>query len=808
MDMLRFFQRLLTWTFILGFFGVAAFVVIMFFFGSGLKDYRQLKDYEPPVTTRLYANDGRMFAEYAFEKRLFVPLNAIPERVRNAFLAAEDKNFYEHGGLNFISILRAAMKNVILISQGRRPIGASTISQQVAKNFLLNEISTQVSMGRKIKEAILTFRIESAFTKEHILELYLNEIFLGMGSYGVAAAALNYFNKSLEDLSIAEMAFLAALPKGPSRYHPIRFPERAKDRRNWVIKQMLSAGFITNAEAKIALQEPLVLQKRQADNMVHAPYFAEEIRRELVSLFGEQVLYKGGLAVRTTLDPVWQTYADLALKEGLVTYDRNHGWRGALQNIGEEISERALSGWQNVMKELVTVEAPEGWQTAVVLSVLPEKAVIGLPSGQQGLIRLTSVKWARKYISQDQRGPEVNHMQDVLRIGDVIYVSPSGEGKGEYNLQQQPKVSGAIVVMEPHTGRVLAMRGGFSFKLSQFNRATQAKRQVGSTLKPFIYLKALENGLTPASIVEDSPLAIDLGGNQGVWTPRNYSQKFYGQVTLRKALEHSLNLAPVRLVYENVKLQGLAEITERFGIYERMPLHYSNTLGAAEVTLMKLTSAYAMIVNGGYRIHPTLIDRVQDRRGHSIVTSNLRSCENCIEMMEWLNQEPPKLLDNRKSIVNPIHAYQIVSMLEGAVQRGTSRAAQVSGMIFGGKTGTSNDFHDAWFIGLTPDVVVGIYVGFDGPASLGSHQGGSRVAAPIFKNFATVAQKYMPLVPFRIPSGVTFAKIDYDSGLPPTSESKTIITESFMPETVPQAGDSSIQKSEAHEIATGTGGLY
>lgn len=804
-----FLQRLVTWVFILGFFGLVAFLGVMFFFGSGLKDYRQLKDYEPPVTSRLYANDGRMFAEYAFEKRLFVPLNAIPERVRQAFLAAEDKNFYEHGGLNFISILRAAMKNVVLISQGRRPIGASTISQQVAKNFLLNEISTQVSMGRKIKEAILTFRIESAFTKDHILELYLNEIFLGMGSYGVAAAALNYFNKSLEDLSIAEVAFLAALPKAPVRYHPVRYPERAKDRRNWVIKQMLAAGFITDKEAQSALQEPLVLHKRQANNIVEAPYFAEEIRRELVSLFGEQVLYKGGLAVRTTLDPNWQTYADLALKEGLVTYDRNHGWRGPLQNIGAELTEKALSGWQNVMREHVQHEDLDGWHVALVLSVLPEKAVIGLRNGQQGVIPLKSVKWARKFVSNDLRGPEITKVQDVLQIGDVIYVSPSGEHKGEFNLQQLPKVSGAIVVMEPHTGRVLAMRGGFSFKISQFNRATQAKRQVGSTLKPFIYLKALENGLTPATIIEDSPLAIDLGGSQGIWTPHNYSKKFYGQVTIRKALEQSLNLAPVRLVYENVKLTGLAEITERFGIYERMPLHYSNTLGAAEVTLMKLTSAYAMIVNGGYRIHPTLIDRVQDRRGHSIVTSNLRSCENCSEQMEWFHQEPPKLIDNRKSIINPIHAYQIVSMLQGAVQRGTSRSSQVNGMIFGGKTGTSNDFHDAWFIGMTPDLIVGIYIGFDGSTSLGSHQGGSRVAAPIFKNFATMAQKYLPTIPFRIPSGVTFAKIDYNTGLPPTAESKTVIHEAFMPGTVPSLNQADTElKSQPHEIAAGTGGLY
>lgn len=800
-----FLKKLLSWFLFLSFSGIAGFVLILFFFGSGLKDYTQLKNYEPPVTSRLYANDGRMFAEYAFEKRLFLPLEAIPERVRNAFLAAEDKNFYEHGGLNFVSILRAAFKNIILIAQGRRPLGASTISQQVAKNFLLDEISTEVSLSRKIKEAILTFRIEAAYTKDHILELYLNEIFLGLGSYGVASAALNYFNKGLEELSVAETAYLAALPKGPARYHPVKYPERAKDRRDWVIKQMLSAGFISQKEAENAMQESLVLHKRKHDNIIDAPYFAEEIRREIISLFGDTVLYKGGLAVRTTLDPVWQSYADLALREGLVSYDRNHGWRGAIKNIASELTENALLGWQNVFAEFAKGDVPEGWRLAIVLSVSQDKAMIGFSDGTQGSIQLKNTKWARKFINRNARGPEVKSMAEILYIGDIIYVSVNSEAAQDYFLQQFPKVSGAIVVMDPHSGRVLGMTGGFSFRFSQFNRATQAKRQVGSTLKPFIFLKGLESGLTPATMVDDSPLAIDLGGNQGIWTPRNYSEKFYGQVTLRRALELSLNVAPVRLVYENIKLTGLAEITERFGLYENMPLHYSNTLGATEVTLLKLTSAFATIVNGGYKVQPTLIERVQDRRGQTVVTNNFKSCEKCENNLEWLHQAPPQLLDNRKSIINPIHAYQIVSILEGATHRGTARPAKVDGLIFGGKTGTSNDFYDAWFVGFTPDLVVGIFVGFDTPSSLGNHQGGSRVAAPIFKTFATMAQKYIPSIPFRIPSGVTFSRIHYFSGQPAKANEPNSILEAFVSGTLPHEVST---RTGPEDVTTGTGSLY
>lgn len=807
---MRWLGKLFSITLLVGFLGFLSAIALFFFFGSGLKDYMQLEHYEPPVTTRLYANNGQVFAEYAYEKRLFVPLAVVPDRVKQAFLAAEDKGFYEHGGLDFSSILKAALKNILLIGRGKRPIGASTISQQVAKNFLLNEISTEVSLRRKIKEAILTFRIESAFSKDHILELYLNEIFLGFGSYGVAAAALNYFNKGLEELTVSEAAFLAALPKGPARYHPMRHPERAIERRNWVLKQMFSAGFITKKEAQKFMQEPLVLEKRKAHDVIEAPYFAEEVRRELSTLFGDTVLYKGGLAVRTTLDPELQKYADIALREGLILYDRNHGWRGSIKNIGDELTEKVFSGWKNVLSSYAKTEVPEGWLLALVLSSEENQAKIGLISGEMGTIPLKNVKWAQQYLSTNRKGPEIQKVSEVLKIGDLIYVSRDSENANHYHLQQFPKVSGAFIAMDPHTGRIMAMSGGFSFRFSQFNRATQAKRQVGSTLKSFIVLKALEEGFTPASLIDDSPLAIDLGANQGVWAPRNYTAgKFYGLVTLRKSLEHSLNVCLVRLVYENIKLAGLAEITERFGIYEQMTMHYSNTLGAGESTLVKITSAYATLVNGGYKINPTLIERVQDRRGQSVLTGNLRTCTKCSNQVEWLNQDPPKLEDNRKLITNPIHAYQIVSMLEGAVKRGTSRLAKIDGLIFGGKTGTSNDFHDAWFFGFTPDLVVGVYVGFDGPACLGRHQGGSRVATPVFKKFMTLARDKIASIPFRIPSGVTFAKVDYHTGKRARGKiSDIIINEAFLPGTIPAEETLQEPADKVSEISTGTGGLY
>ncbi|USO01718.1 MAG: PBP1A family penicillin-binding protein [Alphaproteobacteria bacterium] len=805
------------------FLGVLGFIIlggVFYFFGSGLQDYKQLKDYEPPVTTRFYANDGRMFAEYAHEKRLFVPLKGIPLRVRQAFMAAEDKSFYTHGGLNFVSIIRAGFKNFLSRNSGKRPIGASTITQQVARNFLLNSISREISLSRKIKEAILTFRIESAYTKDHIFELYLNEISLGNNSFGVASAALNYFNKSLEDLTVAEMALLAALPKGPSYYNPRRRKKRALDRRNWVISQMLKAKYITHEEALQATHEPLKLRDRNTSNLVSAGYFADEVRREMITLFGETALYKGGLAIRTTLNPEWQKTADSVLQEGLIAYDRQKGWRGPLANVSQHHAAIKDAGWLGVFSTKGFPRrkgVPASWKVGLVLEVSQDKAIVGFDDGSVGKIPLAHVKWARKYITVNSQGPPVTHISQVLKKSDVVYVKPH-EGKrknhkGTFELCQVPKVSGGLVVLDPHTGRVFAISGGFSFENSQFNRVTQAKRQPGSALKPFIYLKALENGLLPTTIVDDSPLAIDLGPDQGVYTPHNYTGKFYGPVTLRWALEKSLNIPPVRLVYESVTLGGFAEITERFGIYERMPLHYSTTLGAEVVTLLKLTTAYAMLVNGGYRIQPTLIIRAQDRRGFNVLNDMQHTVDSDITAIDWAHQEPPILGDKRTLITNPINAYQILSILEGSVMRGTSRNAKVPGLTMGGKTGTSNDFHDAWFVGFTPDVVVGVYVGYDGPTSLGNHQSGARVAAPIVKEFMMRTKNELHAVPFRIPKGAQFVRVDYRTGKRTQQKGPDVISEVFDPKT-PLCDDEEVIPEEAIESESpdhtsfGTGGLY
>ncbi len=764
-----------------------------------------------------------MFAEYAQEKRVFVPIKAIPIRLRLAFLAAEDKSFYSHNGLSFISIIRASLQNILHYKSGKRPIGASTITQQVARNFLLNSILREVSLSRKIKEAILTFRIESAYTKDHILELYLNEISLGNNSFGVAAAALNYFNKSLEELTIAEMAVLAALPKGPSYYNPKRHPVRMIDRRNWIIDQMLKMNYITPDEAKDAKNEGLTLQSRKASNVVSAGYFADEVRREMITLFGREALYKGGLAVRTTLDPEWQKAADAALQSGLMAYDRNKGWRGPLRNVAELIDSDADKGWLDVFEKPgfpVSKGVPREWRVALVLDVQKAKAVVGFSDGSVGAIHLSHMKWARKFINVNALGARIGAASDVLKKSDVVYVRPySGAEKkyqNDFELVQAPLVSGGLVVMDPHTGRVRALSGGFTFENSQFNRVTQAKRQAGSALKPFVYLKALESGIMPNAIIDDSPLAIDLGPDQGVYTPKNYTTgKFYGPITLRCALEKSYNLATVRLVYERVKLTGLAEITERFGVYERMPLHYSNILGAEVVTLLKLTTGYAMIVNGGYRIQPTLIIRAQDRRGFSVLNDAQRTLGDDISDLEWNEQTPPMLKDKRKLITNPVNAYQVVSMLEGSVKRGTSRRANIKGINVAGKTGTSNDFNDAWFVGFTPDVVVGIYVGFDGHKTLGKHQGGGYVAAPIFKEFMKRVAGDIKSIPFRIPKDVSFVRINYETGERAKPGDTNVISEVFPstqlpPELPSRIGDDSesINGISGDESSFSAGGIY
>ncbi len=744
-------------------------------YGQDLPDYRQLADYRPPTVTRIHAGDGRLLAEYAREKRVFVPASAIPARVKNAFVAAEDKNFYRHFGVDPLGILRAVIDNVRRLRENRRPVGASTITQQVAKNFLL---SNEVSIERKIKEAILAIRMERAFTKEHILELYLNEIFLGRRSYGVAAAALNYFDKSLDELTIGEAAFLAGLPKAPSRYDPERNPEAAYQRRDYVIGRMLEDGYITSGEAAAAREEPLVLRRRAATEIARADFFVEEVRRRLVERFGEAGFYEGGLSVRATVLPRLQEIADRALRDGLAAYDRRRGgWRGPLGRIalaGGEDWRPALAGFDPGFELL-------HWRKAVVLETGPGKAMLGFADGATGELPLQGLAWARPRDADGRLGAEPKRVSDVLAAGDVVVVEAAEDGS--WVLRQRPEVEGALVAMDPHTGRVLAMSGGFSFRQSQFNRATQAKRQPGSAFKPFVYLAALEAGMTPASIVLDAPIVVDQGPGLPKWKPANYSDRFYGPSTLRLGLEKSRNLMTVRLAQE-IGMERIIDVADRFGIGEGMTPLLSSALGSSEVTLLRLTTAYAMLVNGGRRVTPVFVERIQDRFGRTVLAADTRPCEGCRAEF-WNGGPPPPLPERRERVVDPRIAYQIVHMLEGVIERGTGRRARDLGRPLAGKTGTTNDSRDAWFMGFSPDLVVGVWVGFDVPKSLGRRETGASVALPIWKEFVGEALEGLPPTPFRMPPGVVNVRIDADTGLLPGPASERVIVEAFLPGTEP-----------------------
>ena len=790
--------------------GAGGVLYVFYHYGRGLPEYSQLADYEPPTVTRVHAGDGRLLAEYATEKRVFVPIEAIPRRVVNAFLSAEDKNFYDHPGVDFTSVARAIVTNLANFGSDRRPVGASTITQQVAKNFLL---TNEVSIERKIKEAILAFRIEQAFTKETILELYLNEIYLGVGSYGVAAAALNYFNKSLDELSIAEAAYLAALPKAPNNYHPIYKHDAAVARRDWVIGRMAEDGRIDGAETQTALAEPLVVYRRDDADAVEAQYFAEEIRRELARLYGDDSLYAGGLSVRTTLDPHLQGIADRVLRQGLIDYDRRHGWRGPLQEVpvGEGADLAAL---------LQQIERPVGidaaWQLAAVLAVDARQAEIHLADGSSGHIPMAELKWARKWIEGQRIGHEPKQPADVLQPGQVVLVeavSEDADGKAydadAYGLRQIPEVNGGLVALDPHTGRVLAMAGGFSYTRSEFNRVTQAKRQPGSAFKPFVYLAGLDSGFTPATMILDAPFVLDQGPGLGKWKPQNYSNEFYGPTPMRVGIEKSRNLMTVRLA-QTIGMEKVVDYARRFGVIQNMDPVLSMALGAGETTLMQMTTGYAMLVNGGKRISPTLIDRVQDRHGRTIYRHDLRACEVC-QVETWQHQPTPELPDEREEVVDPASAFQIVGMLQGVVQRGTGQRIAELGLPLAGKTGTTNDNLDAWFVGFSPDLAVGVYIGFDEPRTLGPQDTGSNVAAPLFKAFMADALTKDDAVPFRIPPGIRMVRLNTETGQLARPGDTKVILEAFKPGTEPTGRavvlDGGYNPSGSTR-ASGTGGLY
>ena len=802
---------------IVAFFGAGGALFVFHHFGRDLPDYHQLADYQPPVMTRVHAGDGQLLAEYAIEKRVFVPVKAMPRRVVKAFLAAEDKNFYYHPGIDVIGVLRAVLTNVKNIGHQRRPVGASTITQQVAKNFLL---SNEVSWDRKIKEAILAFRIERAFTKDRILELYLNQIYLGFGSYGVAAAALNYFNKSLDELSIAEAAFLAALPKAPNNYNPLLYPEAAKTRRDWVIGRMLADMSITVDEAVRAKAEPMVVHRRSEIKFVDAEYFAEEVRRELLGRYGETQLYKGGLSVRTTLDPGLQAIAARVLRQGLEAYDRRHGWRGPITRFEDTAGEGVA--WA---EKLARLQAPPGigeWRMAVVLAVDKAAADIGFADETRGRIPLAELKWARPWKKEQRLGPRVRRPADVLAPSDVVAVAPlepkaaAGAAAGDagsgaptrpsFGLRQIPDINGALVALDPHTGRVLAMVGGYSFAASEFNRVTQAMRQPGSAFKPIVYLAALDYGFTPSTMILDAPFVIDQGPGLPKWRPANYTKRFYGPSTMRLGIEKSRNLMTVRLA-QTIGIDMVAEYAERLGVVDLMPRRLAMALGAAETTLLRLTTAYAMLVNGGKRITPSLIDRIQDRHGRTVFRHDTRACEDC-RADAWTRQPVPVVPDTRESVTDPASAYQVVSMLRGVVVRGTGRRVNAVGKPLAGKTGTTNDSFDAWFIGFSPDLAVGVFAGFDRPRTLGRPEQGATVAGPVFRDFMAAALEEKPAIPFRIPPGIRLVRVNGLTGRLARPGDRGVILEAFKPGTVPTGTSEILEGVSVGPRTTGTGGLY
>lgn len=782
----------------LGFLGligaVGAAALVISHYSKDLPDHSQLTEYEPSIITRIYAGDGRLLAEYAQEKRVFVPIESIPDRVVQAFLSAEDQNFYRHKGIDPLAIARAAVTNLRNVGTGRRLIGASTITQQVAKNFLL---TNEISYERKIKEAILALRLEKALSKEQLLELYLNEIYLGHRAYGVAAAGLMYFDKSLEDLSLAEAAYLAALPKAPNNYHPVKNHEAALARRNWVLERMAEDGYITASQADLAQKTPLAMRMRDTASGVDAPFFAEEVRRELKDRYGPESLYQGGLTVRTTVDPHLQDIAQEALRYGLASYDRRHGWRGPVAAL------ESLDDWA---AKLADIPEPEGmlqnWRLAVVLKAGGAQAELGFADKTRDTLALSGVKWARKCLQECYAlGPEISAVNQVVQPGDVIMVAESDPEKladaeedeteittaQGLELQQIPLVQGSIIALDPHTGRVLAMQGGWKYGPSQFNRATQAWRQPGSAFKPFVYLPALDQGFTPATLVLDAPFVVEQAPGD-YWRPSNYSGDFYGPTPIRVGIEKSKNLMTVRLA-DYVGMETVVEYAKRFGIADQMKPLLSYALGAGETTLLRLTTAYGMLANGGKYISPAFIDRIQDRRGRTVFSHDVRPCPNCGPLIRWEGQGTPAIPDMRAQIADERTVYQIVSILEGVIQRGTGRRIASLGRPLAGKTGTTNESRDTWFIGFSPDLVVGVFIGFDEPRSLGKRETGSSVAAPVFKKFMGEALADTPPIPFRVPPGVRHVRTNAETGRAARAGDPKVIWEAFVTGTEPNADD-------------------
>lgn len=772
------------------------FIFVFMKYGVNLPDYNQLAEYKPPVTSRFYAGDGTLLTEYATEQRIFVPLKEVPPNLINAFIAAEDKNFWTHSGIDIVGIFRAFLTNIKnkVMGGGRRMVGASTITQQVAKNFFL---SSEQSITRKIKEIILALKMERAFSKRHILTLYFNQIFLGFRSYGVAAAALNYFNKSLDELTLAECAFLAGLPKAPSTYNPITNKDKAIIRRNYVLDRMAEDGYITKEEAENAKQEDIVVNESFISKQQrYSLYFSEEVRKLLSDIYGEEQLYSGGLAVRTTINPKYQEVATRVLRKSLIDFDRKHGWRGAEKNI--DLNDKAWLEDANIVKQIeknnkelwqvllsregaISGMEDDGWKKAIVIDVAKDNAEIGLSNGNKGIIPLSDVLWAKSVVDGKKSDVAISSVAQVLKVGDIIFVKLSDEKNNIYSLQQVPELNGSMVVLDPHTGRVFAMVGGFSYSRSKFNRATQAYRQPGSTIKPFVYLTALETGnYTPSSVILDAPVVLEKSDGE-LWRPENYDNAFAGEITFRRALEKSKNNPTIRIA-KDVGVRNFIKTALKFGVYKKVSdPNLSMALGSGDTTLIDLTSAFAQLINGGKKLNTIVVDRVQDRNGKTVYNSYKNVCENCANLQWKEDLLPPDIEDNREQLADPVSVYQIVHILQGVVERGSGWKARIPGKTIGGKTGTSNDQKDVWFIGGTPDLVAGVFLGYDQPKSLGNYAAGGSLAAPIFKEFMQVVLKDKKDVAFRVPEGVSFVRVNRETGKPATvmDNNFNVILEAF-----------------------------
>ena len=740
---------------IIGFFLVISLLIlsILWSFSNNLPDYKFLKNYKPPVSSKVFSGDGDLVADFSQEKRIFVPYNSIPQNVINSFLSAEDKNFFYHPGVDAKGVLRAIINNISNIISSKRLEGASTITQQVAKNFLL---TNEVSINRKLKEAILAFRIERALSKERILELYLNQIYLGSGAYGVAAASIEYFDKSIKELNYAEAALLAALPKAPSRYNPYRDKDLAKFRRDLVVQNLYENNFINKNEYEKILKEEINLKKSEKIYLEDAQYYIEDVRKDIIEKLSYDKVYKEGLNINTPINLSLQKIATESLRDGLLDYDKRRGWRGPLRNI--EYTEN----WFYKFKEY-QLEKTIGWDIAIVKKISKFSTIIETENRENGSIKYDDISWTKK------------EFKDLFKIGDVIYVKKINENN--FSLRQLPEVNGAMVVMDPYTGRVLTLSGGFSFKKSEFNRATQALRQPGSAFKPFVYTLALENNYTPTSLVLDAPLVLEQGEDLKMWKPENYGKKFYGPSTLRVGLEKSRNLMTVRIA-QNLGIEKVASFAQNLGIYDNPEKLLSISLGSAETTLLKLTTAYSSFVNGGKLVTPVLIDRIQDSEGKTIFSDKMRKCTNC-ELISFSSNSYPNIKDEYKQVFSPQTAYQMTSILEGVVQRGTGKQLKDLNLNLAGKTGTTNENTDTWFIGFTSNLVIGVYVGEDNPKPLGKFETGARTALPIFKEFVSKAVKKSEARPFKAAEGTIMMVVDSDTGQKAKFSSKNTIVEVY-----------------------------